>query len=85
MGGFSVIDPGGNCIRVFQNTATMPTPAPAPDAVGRERTAPAHPPTVGSGGRSQISTVDRMWQNPNRIHTAQGPIVTLTAVRRRLT
>ncbi|MBE1490184.1 VOC family protein [Plantactinospora soyae] len=30
VGGFSVIDPGGNWIRVFQNTATMPTPAPAP-------------------------------------------------------
>jgi len=28
--------------------------------------------------------VDRMWQNPNRIHAVQGPIVTLTAVRRRL-
>jgi hypothetical protein len=33
IGGFSVIDPGGNWIRVFQNTATAPTPAPAP--VGR--------------------------------------------------
>ncbi|MEV4279613.1 VOC family protein [Actinoplanes xinjiangensis] len=30
VGGFSVIDPGGNWIRVFQNTATAPTPAPAP-------------------------------------------------------
>jgi hypothetical protein len=30
LGGFSVIDPGGNWIRVFQNAATMPTPAPAP-------------------------------------------------------
>ncbi|MET7427243.1 VOC family protein [Dactylosporangium sp. NPDC005555] len=29
LGGFSVIDPGGNWIRVFQNAATMPTPAPA--------------------------------------------------------
>jgi hypothetical protein len=28
--------------------------------------------------------MDRMWQNPNRIHAVQGPIVTLTAVRRRL-
>ena len=25
LGGFSVIDPGGNWIRVFQNTTTMPT------------------------------------------------------------
>jgi hypothetical protein len=30
VGGFSVIDPGGNWIRVFQKPATMPTPAPAP-------------------------------------------------------
>lgn len=30
LGGFSVIDPGGNWIRVFQNPATMSTPAPAP-------------------------------------------------------
>jgi hypothetical protein len=30
VGGFSVIDPGGNWIRVFQNTAGTPTPAPAP-------------------------------------------------------
>ena len=30
LGGFSVIDPGGNWIRVFQNAATTPTPAPAP-------------------------------------------------------
>jgi hypothetical protein len=30
LGGFSVIDPGGNWIRVFQNAATMPRPAPAP-------------------------------------------------------
>ncbi|MEV4629840.1 VOC family protein [Micromonospora sp. NPDC049523] len=30
LGGFSVIDPGGNWIRVFQNPATMPTPEPAP-------------------------------------------------------
>jgi hypothetical protein len=30
VGGFSVIDPGGNWIRVFQNTATMPAQAPAP-------------------------------------------------------
>ena len=30
LGGFSVIDPGGNWIRVFQKPATMPTPAPAP-------------------------------------------------------
>jgi hypothetical protein len=30
VGGFSVIDPGGNWIRVFQNAATMPTPASAP-------------------------------------------------------
>ncbi len=33
LGGFSVIDPGGNWIRVFQNPAAMPTPAPA--AAGR--------------------------------------------------
>src|SRR5215468_1403550 len=25
-----------------------------------------------------------MWHNPNRIHTVQGPVVTLSAVRRRL-
>jgi hypothetical protein len=30
LGGFSVIDPGGNWIRVFQNAATTPTPAPEP-------------------------------------------------------
>jgi hypothetical protein len=30
LGGFSVIDPGGNWIRVFQKPATTPTPAPAP-------------------------------------------------------
>lgn len=30
VGGFSVIDPGGNWIRVFQNPATMPTQASAP-------------------------------------------------------
>ena len=30
VGGFSVIDPGGNWIRVFQNATTTPTPAPAP-------------------------------------------------------
>ena len=30
LGGFSVIDPGGNWIRVFQSTATPLTPAPAP-------------------------------------------------------
>ena len=29
-GGFSVIDPGGNWIRVVQNAATAPTPAAAP-------------------------------------------------------
>jgi site-specific DNA recombinase len=28
--------------------------------------------------------VDRMWQNPNHIPAAQGPIVTVTAVRRRV-
>jgi hypothetical protein len=39
---------------------------------------------VGSEGRPQASVVDRMWHNPNRIHAVQGPIVTLTAVRRRL-
>jgi hypothetical protein len=30
LGGFSVVDPGGNWIRVFQNAATMPTPASEP-------------------------------------------------------
>jgi hypothetical protein len=30
LGGFSVIDPGGNWIRVFQKPATMPTPVLAP-------------------------------------------------------
>jgi hypothetical protein len=30
LGGFSVIDPGGNWIRVFQKPATMPAPVPAP-------------------------------------------------------
>jgi hypothetical protein len=30
LGGFSVIDPGGNWIRVFQKPPTTPTPAPAP-------------------------------------------------------
>jgi hypothetical protein len=30
LGGFSVIDPGGNWIRVFQRPATTPTPAAAP-------------------------------------------------------
>ncbi|MEV4702234.1 VOC family protein [Actinoplanes sp. NPDC049316] len=30
LGGFSVIDPGGNWIRVFQKPATMPPPTPAP-------------------------------------------------------
>ncbi len=30
LGGFSVIDPGGNWIRVFQKPATMPAPPPAP-------------------------------------------------------
>jgi hypothetical protein len=30
VGGFSVIDPGGNWIRVFQKPAAMPTPVPAP-------------------------------------------------------
>ncbi|XVV08961.1 VOC family protein [Actinoplanes sp. CA-131856] len=30
MGGFSVVDPGGNWIRVFQKPATMSAPAPAP-------------------------------------------------------
>jgi hypothetical protein len=30
MGGFSVIDPGGNWIRVFQHAPTAPTPAPEP-------------------------------------------------------
>jgi hypothetical protein len=33
MGGFSIIDPGGNWIRVFQNPTT--TPAPAPASTGR--------------------------------------------------
>lgn len=32
VGGFSVIDPGGNWIRVFRNTATAPTPATTPAA-----------------------------------------------------
>jgi hypothetical protein len=27
--------------------------------------------------------VDHTWQNPNRISAAQGPVVTVTAVRRR--
>ncbi len=31
LSGFSVIDPGGNWIRVVQNAATTPPPAPAPD------------------------------------------------------
>ena len=35
LGGFSVIDPGGNWIRVFQNAATTPTPAPVPAPAGR--------------------------------------------------
>ena len=35
LGGFSVIDPGGNWIRVFQNAATMPTPAPAPGRLAK--------------------------------------------------
>jgi hypothetical protein len=35
LGGFSVIDPGGNWIRVFQNATTTPTPAPAPAPAGR--------------------------------------------------
>ena len=30
LGGFSVIDPGGNWIRVVQNAATTPSPAPTP-------------------------------------------------------
>ncbi|GIE28678.1 hypothetical protein Ait01nite_017230 [Actinoplanes italicus] len=30
LGGFSVIDPGGNWIRVFQKPATVPAPAPPP-------------------------------------------------------
>ena len=34
LGGFSVIDPGGNWIRVFQKPATTPTPA-APAPAGR--------------------------------------------------
>ena len=39
-GGFSVIDPGGNWIRVFQKPGTMPTPVPAP--AGRLATALAN-------------------------------------------
>ena len=35
VGGFSVIDPGGNWIRVFQQPATTPTPVPAPAPAGR--------------------------------------------------
>ena len=35
LGGFSVIDPGGNWIRVFQKPPTTPTPAPAPAPAGR--------------------------------------------------
>jgi hypothetical protein len=35
LGGFSVIDPGGNWIRVFQKPATTPAPAPAPAPAGR--------------------------------------------------
>ena len=35
LGGFSVIDPGGNWIRVFQKPATMSTLAPAPAPAGR--------------------------------------------------
>ena len=35
MGGFSVIDPGGNWIRVFQKPDTTPTPAPVPAPAGR--------------------------------------------------
>jgi hypothetical protein len=35
IGGFSVIDPGGNWIRVFQNPATTPTPAPESAPAGR--------------------------------------------------
>ncbi|GAA3207681.1 hypothetical protein GCM10010532_030580 [Dactylosporangium siamense] len=45
----------------------------------------------GSGTAQPISrfprsqpVVDPMWQNPNHTHAVQGPIVTLTAVRRRL-
>jgi hypothetical protein len=34
VGGFSIIDPGGNWIRVFQNAAGTPTPAP-PTSDGR--------------------------------------------------
>ncbi|GAB7037695.1 MULTISPECIES: VOC family protein [Catenuloplanes] len=40
LGGFSVIDPGGNWIRVVQNAATAPTPPPAP--TGRLATALAN-------------------------------------------
>jgi hypothetical protein len=32
-----------------------------------------------------LEPVDRMWQNPNRIPAAQGPVAMVTAVRRRLT
>ncbi len=53
----------------------------------RTRIAPGH----SDGGRKQfghshrnITTVDRMWQKTNRIHAVQGPIVTVSAVRRRL-
>jgi hypothetical protein len=28
--------------------------------------------------------VDRMWQNPNSIPAAQGPVVIVSAVRRRV-
>lgn len=35
LGGFSVVDPGGNWIRVVQNAAGTPAPAPATGPVGR--------------------------------------------------
>jgi hypothetical protein len=41
VGGFTVIDPGGNWIRVFRNVATAPTPAAAPAATPAGRLAKA--------------------------------------------
>jgi len=36
---------------------------------------------IADNGR--LEPVDRMWQNPNRVPAAQGPVVVVDAVRRR--
>ena len=78
LGGFSVVDPGGNWIRVVQNPAGAPAPAPAP--TGRLATALANA-VVLADSKGDVPQAVRILDSAlARPHAGDDPVTRLEVV-----